>query len=243
MPDRLFEDSRLARLYDVFCHGRPDLAFYLPLVMEADAVLDVGCGTGELLRLAREAGHRGRLCGLDPADAMLEQARVCSDVECYLGDLESSAWTADFDLIVMTGHAFQVLVGDEQIRRSLQAIRQALCADGRFVFETRNPAVRGWEQWVPEHAVETTRSDGERIRMAHQVQTVVGDVVTFTVTYSCPSWEQDEVSWSTLRFLDATALTPFLNEADLVVESQLGTWSGDPLTPTGEEIITIARRG
>jgi hypothetical protein len=133
-------------------------------------------------------------------------------------------------------------VEDEQIRRSLRAVCQALRTDGRFVFETRNPAVRSWEKWVPEYALEITTSDAERIRMAHQVQTVTGDLVTFTVTFSSMGWEQDEVSWSTLRFLDATALTPFLNEADLVVESQLGTWSGEPLTPASEEIITIARR-
>jgi SAM-dependent methyltransferase len=241
MPDRLFEESRLARLYDEFCRGRPDFAFYLPLVRQAGAVLDVGCGTGELLRLAREGGHRGRLCGLDPAAAMLEQAKVGADIEWHLGDLEHSAWTAAFDLIVMTGHAFQVLREDGQIRRSLQAVQQALRADGRFVFETRNPAVRGWEEWVPENAVEITTSDGERIKMAHQVQTVAGDLVTFTVTYSCPNWPQDEVSWSTLRFLDAAALTEFLLEAGLVVHAQLGSWSGDPLTPTSEEIITIAR--
>jgi SAM-dependent methyltransferase len=240
MPDRLFEESRLARLYDAFCEGRPDSAFYLPLVMEADAVLDVGCGTGELLRRARAAGHRGRLCGLDPADAMLEQARVCSDVEWHLGDLESSEWTAEFNLVVMTGHAFQVLVDDQQIRRSLRVVHQALRPEGRFVFETRNPAVRGWEQWVPDNAREITMSDGERVRMAHHVQIVAGDLVTFTATYSCPSWERDEVSWSTLRFLDASALTPFLDGAGLVVESQLGSWSGDPLTPTSEEIITVA---
>lgn len=54
----------------------PDFAFYLSLVTSARSVLDVGCGTGELLRLAREAGHRGDLCGLDPADPMLEHGRV-----------------------------------------------------------------------------------------------------------------------------------------------------------------------
>jgi ubiquinone/menaquinone biosynthesis C-methylase UbiE len=70
--DRLFADTELAALYDAFCEGRPDFAFYLPLVMAAESILDVGCGTGALLHSARETAHTGRLCGLDPATGMLE---------------------------------------------------------------------------------------------------------------------------------------------------------------------------
>lgn len=67
--DRLFSEDSLAELYDVFCapERRDDFSFYLRLVMSAGTVLDVGCGTGALLHRAREAGHSGRLCGLDPA--------------------------------------------------------------------------------------------------------------------------------------------------------------------------------
>ena len=154
MVDRLFSEPRLAELYDAFCAGRPDFAFYLPLVMSAKSVLDVGCGTGELLRLAREAGHAGRLCGLDPAEAMLRVARQRRDVEWVHGDLASVDWSREFDFVVMTGHAFQVLVDDSQLRASLAAIRSALTDDGRFVFETRNPPARGWEAWTPDNAVE-----------------------------------------------------------------------------------------
>ena len=79
MVDRLFSEPSLADLYDVFCGGRLDFGFYLPLVMSGRSVLGVGCGTGELLHLAREAGHTGRRCGLDPAAAMLGQARKRPD--------------------------------------------------------------------------------------------------------------------------------------------------------------------
>lgn len=244
MPDRVFAEPRLARLYDSSCAGRPDFAFYLPLVLAADAVLDVGCGTGELLRLARQAGHRGRLCGLDPAAAMLAVAgELGADVEWHRGTLESAPWSGEFDLVVMTGHAFQVLVDDEELRRSLRAVQRALRPEGRFVFETRNPAVRTWERWVPANAVEFTAPDGQRVRMAHEVRSVVDDLVTCTATYSAPGWERDEVSWSTLRFLDGATLGRFLDDAGFAVEAQLGSWSGDPFTPTSDEIITIARRG
>lgn len=86
MVDRYFNDAALAELYDAFSPpaGREDFAFYRPLVMSARAVLDVGCGTGAMLREAREAGHKGRLCGLDPGAGMIEQARKVPDIEWVL---------------------------------------------------------------------------------------------------------------------------------------------------------------
>lgn len=242
MVDRLFSDPRLAELYDAFCAGRPDFAFYLPLVMSAASVLDVGCGTGELLRLARGAGHTGRLCGLDPAEAMLQVARQRGDIEWVHGDLTSVDWSREFDLVVMTGHAFQVLVDDSQLRASLSAIRSALTEDGRFVFETRNPPARGWEAWVPDNAVEIAH-DGRVVRMEHQVDTpVVGDTVSFTATFTSPTWDQPLVSRSTLRFLDANSLSSFLSDAGLTIEEQFGDWDRQPLTDTSPEIITVAKR-
>ena len=242
MVDRLFSEPILAELYDAFCAGRPDFGFYLPLVMSAKSVLDVGCGTGELLRLARDAGHTGRLCGLDPAEAMLEQARKRSDVEWVLGDLSSVDWRREFDLVVMTGHAFQVLVGDEQLRESLASIRRALTPDGRFVFETRNPSARGWEEWVPENAVEFSQG-GSAVRMEHQVEEpVAGDVVSFTTTFTCQDWEEAQVSRSTLRFLNEGTLSTLLVEAGLAVVEQFGDWDRQQLTDTSPEIITVARR-
>ena len=233
----------LAELYDAFCAGRRDFDFYLPKVMSAESVLDVGCGTGELLRLARQEGHTGRLCGLDPADAMLAQARRERGVEWVLGNLTSVDWEQEFELIVMTGHAFQVLVEDDEIRDALGAIRSALTDEGRFVFETRNPQVREWESWVPENAV-TIEHNGSAVKMAHRVeQPVAGDVVSFTATFSSPRWDSPIVSRSTLRFLSNDNLGGFLDDAGLVIEEQYGDWDRQPLSRVSPEIITVAMLG
>ena len=233
----------LAELYDAFARETGDFEFYLPLLMSASSVLDVGCGTGELLRLAREAGHGGRLCGLDPAPAMLELARrKRTDIEWILGDVTSVDWRGEFDLVVMTGHAFQVLIEDDDLRDSLAAIRSALSPDGRFVFETRNPLARAWERWILEHAVETEHN-GQPIRMSHQVETPVsGELVSFTTTFTSPAWNRPETSRSTLRFLSVDDLSSFLSAAGLVIEEQFGDWNGQPLTGGSPEIITVARR-
>jgi SAM-dependent methyltransferase len=243
--DRLFAEPILAELYDCFCPWEPrgDFDFYLPYVMAATSVLDVGCGTGMLLHGAREAGHAGRLCGLDPADAMLDQARKRSDIEWVLGDLSSVAWDRAFDLVVMSGHAFQVFVTDEELRASLAAIHLALAPGGRFTFETRNPLARAWEHWTPDNAVEVLTSDGVVVRMAHQVeQPVDGRTVSFTITFSSPSWDGPQSSHSTLRFLDIDALSAFLTDAGFAIEEQFGNWDRAPLTDVSPEIITVARR-
>jgi ubiquinone/menaquinone biosynthesis C-methylase UbiE len=240
--DRWFSEPRIAELYDAFCDGRRDFDFYLPLVMSAESVLDIGCGTGQLLRLAREAGHNGLLCGLDPAEAMLQVARKRPDIDWVVGDLDSVQWDREFDLVVMTGHVFQVFVEDHHLRASLAAIQRALAQHGRFVFETRNPLVRRWEAWTPDNVVEIVH-DGAVARMAHQVDTPFdGNVVSFTTTFTSAHWDQPHISRSTLRFLTTSLLWSFLSGAGLVIEEQFGNWDRTPLTDASPEIITIARR-
>ena len=245
MVDRQFSEPRLAALYDRLCgrEERADFRFYLPLVMAAEAVLDVGCGTGALLHWARESGHAGRLVGLDPAAGMLQVARTRSDIEWVLGDLSNVAWHREFDLAVMTGHAFQVLVSDDEIRTALAAIRSALTPGGVFAFESRNPLVREWERWTPVHGVEFIDRDGTVVRFEAEVETpVAGDVVRFTNSYRRADWDRAERSPSTLRFLAADALASFLAAAGFVIEAQYGDWDRSPLTASSPEIITIARR-
>ncbi|MEW2162490.1 methyltransferase domain-containing protein [Streptomyces sp. NPDC007084] len=242
MADRSFSDVSLAALYDQLNPWGAGDDFYLDLVMSARSVLDVGCGTGRLLARAREAGHAGRLCGLDPAAAMLVQARRrAAGVEWVLGDLGSACWEREFDLVVMTGHAFQVLLGDEEVRAALTAVRRALVDGGRFVFETRNPAARAWRTWTPDRAREVRDAHGDAVRVSHRVEgPVLGDRVTFSETFEHPRWERPRVSRSTLRFLGADALRGLLGETGFVVREQYGDWERGPVSATAPEIITVA---
>ncbi|MBG7700259.1 class I SAM-dependent methyltransferase [Streptomyces sp. MC1] len=244
MVDHVFADLSLAALYDSLNPWGPGDDFYLGLLREAGSVLDIGCGTGRLLRRARDEGHRGRLMGLDPAAAMLVQARRARpDVEWVLGDARVRWWQGEFDLVVMTGHAFQELVTDEEIRICLRAARAALRDGGRFVFETRNPDARAWERWTPDRVHEITAADGTPVRVWHEVrgEGLDGGRVRFSETYAGPHWPAPRVNHSVLRFLDAGTLEAFLAEAGLTVTDQYGDWSRGPLTDTSPEIITVAR--
>jgi SAM-dependent methyltransferase len=244
MADRLFADDYLAGLYDVWHprSQRDDYDFYLPRIMSAGSVLDVGCGTGTLLTEARRRGHRGRLCGLDPAQGMLARARQHSDIDWVLGDLRSARWTSEFDLVVMTGHAFQVLLTDDELAAAVSYVRQALKPGGRFAFETRNPLVRSWEGWRPDNAVTLLGPGGEQVTITTEVVAPFdGDTVSFTHTFTGDHPSLNQVSRSTLRFLDEERVDRLLGEAGFQIEERFGDFQGGAMTIDSPEVVTIAR--
>jgi SAM-dependent methyltransferase len=242
----VYSDADAAALYDLLNPWDPARypsdAFYRDLVMAADAVLDVGCGTGSMLCQARQSGHPGRLVGLEPDRAMLDRARRRTDIEWVAGVAADAVWDREFDLVTMVGHAFQCLVDDDELRASLIAIRAALGEGGRFAFETRHPQARAWEDWNPPNVSEVVDVAGCRLRVWHQVERVVGDVVTFTETTSDADGTVLRVDHASQRFLDVPALAAFLAGASFVIEAQYGDWHRGPITDASHEIVTIARR-
>jgi SAM-dependent methyltransferase len=241
-PDAYFADAQLAALYDLFCADRADFDFYLPYVIAAPSVLDVGCGTGALLKGARAKGHAGRLCGLDPAAGMLAQARVHDDIEWVQGTLSSAGWKNEFDLVLMTGHAFQVLLDDDEISQAFAAVHAALKPGGRFAFETRNPLARAWEKWSGAYRGRVEGPDGlvsMRTRLDAPMQ---NERVTFTHVFECPAWSTVKTSTSTLRFIGVETLTRMLEESGFAIEERFGDWDRQSFEATSPEIIVIARR-
>jgi SAM-dependent methyltransferase len=177
---------------------------------------------------------------VDPDPARLAEARRRADVEWVAGTAASMTWNREFDLAVMMGHAFQELVGDDEVRASLSAIRQALTAGGRFVFETRNPLARAWETW-PELTIDVVDPSGRPVRVRYEVEAVAGDVVTLTEATCDPDGTVLRADRASLRFLDVDTLAAFLDGAGFEIEAQYGDWSRERLEPSSPEIITVAR--
>ncbi|MEY9871245.1 SAM-dependent methyltransferase [Streptacidiphilus sp. MAP12-33] len=220
----------------------PSDRFFDRLVHDADAVLDVGCGTGMMLHQARDAGHTGRLVGLDPDLPSLRRARRRTDIEWVEGVAsDASRWREEFALATMAGNAFQCLVTDEDLKVSLAAIHGALRVGGGFAFETRNPAARAWESWIPSTVHEIT-GGGWDLRQWHEVLSVEDDRVTFTETTARPDGTVLDVGRATLRFLGEAQLDALLTAAGFTVDLRHGDWSGGPVTDTSRSIITVATK-
>ncbi|HYK32041.1 MAG TPA: class I SAM-dependent methyltransferase [Streptosporangiaceae bacterium] len=242
----MFSDDDVASLYDVMNPWDPagpgDAGFYTEMVMAAASVLDVGCGTGLMLHCARELGHTGRLAGLDPDRFSLARARRRDDIEWVEATAADAPWLAEFDFAAMTGHAFQCLITDEDVSASLAGVHRVLRDGGRFAFETRHPQARAWEAWNPSSLSDFTDSSGRALRVWHEIESIVGDVVTLTETTAEADGPVLRMDRGTLRFMDVETLNGFLAETGFEITAQYGSWDRDPIDASSREIITIARK-
>ena len=236
----MYSDADAAALYDHLNPWGTSDDFYLSYVMAARSVLDVGCGTGMLLHRARELGHSGRLCGVDPDGAALAWARRRDDVEWVQGTAAEMSWDRQFDLAVMASNVFQVFVTDDELAASLAATRSALVDGGRLVFGTRNPRVRAWEGWTPASPIDVVDHHGRELRVVYQVESVAGGVVTLTETTATRDGQALRVDRGSLRFLDADEVEAALARAGFEVRSWYGDWSRGPLTEDSGNIVVVA---
>lgn len=201
VPDPIFADLRLARLYDVFDGGRTDLLLYLTMARQlgARSVLDLGCGTGVFALLASANGLH--VIGVDPAEASLNVARArpgAERVTWHCGTVETAPLLR-VDLAVMTGNVAQVFLTDADWLATLAGVRLRLARGGHLVYETRRLQDRAWERWSSPFEVSRTVEGVGLVRVRRRMLRVDMPLVSFRYLYTFPDGEE-VVSDSTLRF-------------------------------------------
>ncbi|WDR00916.1 class I SAM-dependent methyltransferase [Devosia sp. J2-20] len=218
-----YESPLLARLYDQDSGWSADRDFYLERAGNTPKrILDLGCGTGLLCDAYAARGHS--VTGVDPAAAMLAVARNKpngAQIEWVQATAEQFCSEKRFDLIIMTGHAFQALADEAAVQQTLAVIRTHLAPGGEVVFESRNPAI----DWVARWGGETVlQFDGQSVTEAHRNIRLDGAYIHFDTHYTLA--DAAMVSHNTLLFLTREAIAGQLAQAGLVLNTVMGDWDG-----------------
>jgi SAM-dependent methyltransferase len=240
MADALFEDPRLARVYDPLDPDRSDLHVYAAIVDEfgARSVLDIGCGTGTFACALAERGIE--VTGVDPAPASLDvaQAKPGAGRVRWMRREAADLPPLQVDLATMTGNVAQVFLTDAEWDSVLRSAHAAVRPGGRLVFETRDPAAKAWREWNRADSLARADVPGTGVVEAWaEVSAVVGDLVSFRSSFVFEADRVTLTSESTLRFRRREEVAGSLLSAGFLLDDLR-----DAPDRPGRELVFIARR-
>ncbi len=132
--------------YDAVNSGFNDRLLAAAMIADGDRVLDVGCGNGQVTRLAARSAGRGRAAGIDLSAPMLDRARATAaeegiaNVTFERGDAQIHAFPAGaFDVALSR---FGVMFFADPVA-AFANIGRALRPGGRVAFLTLRSIDRG----------------------------------------------------------------------------------------------------
>jgi SAM-dependent methyltransferase len=247
-PSDHYNQPELAELYDDENVWDASANFYRDLARRIGArtLLDIGCGTGTVTRgIAAVIG--GPVVGVDPAGPMLQVAQrntAHEAVEWIEADARNARLGRTFDLIIMTGHAFQGFVTREDQAALLATIAAHLAPDGRFAFDTRNPSAQEWLEWTPDHSrrVVETKAYGAVEIWDEQKMDAKSGILDVVEHYRILKTGQRLRSDFRLRFSPQADLARAIAAAGLAVEDWFGAWDRTPFGGDAREIIVVGRK-
>lgn len=155
-------------------------------------ILDIGCGTGRLLKLLGARFPQAELTGLDLAENMLQQAaqRLPQAVSLVQGDAEHLPFAdASFDLVVSSS-TFQWL---DLLEPCFTEVWRVLRPEGRFVFSlfgdgTLAEVGCSWRQALEICGKQPVATGGDGVHRFHsceQVRTALVDAAFTAIDVRC----------------------------------------------------------
>lgn len=170
-------------VYDQINGWGKDDEFFLALLKKVNVkeIADLGCGTGRLTTHFAQAGYH--ITAIDPNVDAIEKAKskeYADEVTWIVGD-SSNLQPNTFDVVIMTANVAQVFLTDENWQQVISNAYRALKPGGHFIFDTRNPLAKAWEQWQKDVTPDVAKDEvsGDPLEIWTEYEGFVGDVFTF----------------------------------------------------------------
>jgi len=242
--DLHYTDPRLVSMYDTDNPHGADTDFYIQLAedLQAETILDLGCGTGLLTKALAAKGYT--ITGIDPSTEMIHHGRQKEHgdlVEWIVGDA-SHLGTPNADLVLMTSNVAQVFLEDDIWLDTLHSIHAALKSGGYVAFESRNPIARAHTTWTREATHEITDSPYGPLECWLDVIDVSNGKVHMQGHNIFKDTGERLVIDSTLRFRTKEEIVESLTTVGFSIEHVYGDWASKPMKTDSPIMVFIAKR-
>lgn len=235
--------SSFAHRYDVHTppdHYQNDHQLVLDIAKEIGTnarILDVGCGTGVLVRKARQAGYEAT--GLDISEEMISIAResLTRDVvrTQRMQDIDECS---EYDLVVSLSWCLHYCADEEEIFRVLCAMWRSLRPSGRLLLQVAHGAN------LPSSLMEDKElgPDGliDDVSLKYRFRSDACDKrrIYADYEYSCTSRGEAFAETHILQVTDAFELQDLATRAGFVTLEIWNSYKRDSLTTSGSVFLT-----
>lgn len=234
-----YDNNLIASIYDYDNPDGLDHDFYRKLAADIDAesIIDLGCGTGIFTTTLVTEGRR--IVGIDPAPAMLELARnrTNGDRVIWIEGTGSEIKADSADLVFMTGNVAMHIIGKEW-HETLKQIAFGLKPGGTVAFETRNPKAEAWKKWNQENEFRETPSgrlcETTLIDPPDENGVITMHIYNEFIDHDCKINTQQK-----LQFRSYEQVVSDLNNVGIRVKSCYRNWSGEAFDATSDEPLMI----
>lgn len=160
---------QFARYYDGYVQRfTSDLAMYGAFCQPEHRILEVGCGTGRVLRYLLERGCR--ITGIDISEEMLEIARqrlesfeTSGQLSLGCHDLLTQPLTGTFDRVLVTFYTFNYFLNAPE--RFFSHLRPVLAGNAALLIDLFVPTARAASEAEAEWHQQAFEMDGRQILM------------------------------------------------------------------------------
>jgi len=242
MNEDSYRDEQLVELYDSDNAAREDHEYYRTLAdaVEANKILDFGCGTGLLTRALATPGRV--VIGVDPSATMLGYARRQPGAESVTwidGDATAIEGAGDVDLVVSSGNTMMHL-SPGAYPSVLSSLAEALRPGGVISFESRNPAAQAWTHWNRSETYTEREIPSGHLREWLEITEVSQGRVVFDA-HNVFQDGREAIYTSVLYSRAADEITGDLERAGFGDIHVRGGWRNEPVAEQSSTLVFQAR--